>query len=370
MSAASTDLSAMLTDDLSGRSADECSRIVRKLAALFLREPERYSAAQVELLDSVLAKLISRVDQELRAYVAERMGPIANAPRGVIRNLAEDEQIAVAGPVLTLSPCLDEEFLVAIAKTRGQEHLVAISTRASIGDRITDILVDRGNDQVALTLAGNDGARLSERGRSVMLDRARNDQALAKLMCNRQDIPRQQILSLIEKASAAVRENLELQAGAMSPQLDFALEHASRKVQEHSRDSSAGYTRACASVAALKQTGGLSERHISTFAREGAFEEVVVAISEMSNLPISETEPIVFDSAPDRLLILSRAIGLSWATLRQILSTNRRTPPSPPSQIEHLHATYQSIPREAAAKTLQFHQLRLKARGTTAALSD
>jgi uncharacterized protein (DUF2336 family) len=361
MPRASIDLSAMLTEDLSGRSAGERSRIVRDLAGLFLHEPERYSASQVQLFDEVLSRLIRRVDEELRAELARELAPVGNAPREVMMDLASDRRIAVAGPVLAKSPCLDEEFLIATAKTRGQEHLVAISSRERVGDRVTDILVERGNGEVVLTLARNGGARLSDRGRSVMLERAQNDAALARVLCHRPDIPRQQILAVIEKASAAVRQDPVLRAEAGAPQLAVALEHASQTLQDRSRSSSAGYARAKARIAALKQTGGLSESHISSFAREGLFEEVVVAIAEMTGLPTGDMERIVFDDAHERLFIVAKAIGLSWATLRQVLLINYGRP-RPSAQLEHLRAKYQCIPREASAKTLQYHQLREKAR--------
>ena len=59
---------------------------------------------------------------------------------------------------------LTENDLVEIAKSKSQEHLLAISGRASITEAVTDVLVERGNRQVAHRLAKNAGAHFSELG--------------------------------------------------------------------------------------------------------------------------------------------------------------------------------------------------------------
>ena len=118
-------------------------------------------------------KLVDQVDREVREYLSNRLASVEHAPPTVIKHLANDDAIAVAGPVLQQSPCLDEEFLIGCANSKGQEHLSAISLRQTIGNPVTDILIERGDDQVMLNLAKNDGAKLSEHGYSMMIDRAR-----------------------------------------------------------------------------------------------------------------------------------------------------------------------------------------------------
>ncbi len=164
MSETAEEISGALTQVLCNRSAGERNRVVRQVADLFLTQHASYSAEQVDLFDSVIMKMIGQVDEAVRVYLSERLAPISNAPRDVIMTLATDAAIAVAGPVLTQSPVLDEEFLADSARACGQQHLIAISSRQMVGPRVTDVLMDRGNDQVVMTLAQNRGAALSERG--------------------------------------------------------------------------------------------------------------------------------------------------------------------------------------------------------------
>jgi uncharacterized protein (DUF2336 family) len=356
-------------EDLSNRRIRERGRVLRKMADLFLSKSESYSVEQLELFDIVMMKLIEQVDREIRAYLANKLASVGHAPPRVMRHLANDDAIAVAGPVLQHSPCLDEEFLVGSAKSKNQEHLAAISLRRTIGHCVTDVLLERGDDRVMLTLAENSGAKFSERGYSMMVDRAKDSQRLACAIFNRADIPRHHMLALFEKASATVRKELEIEAGRKAEDIAVAVRLASQKLQEKSREESKSYASARLRVAALQQAGGLSESEVFAFARQRDFEEAVVAISEMCGLPTAQTERLMFEESCDRLFIVARAIGLSWSCVCELLAMNR-TKARTGEQLERLRAAYEAIPRGSAVKTLQVHQLRQKARGGVAPSSD
>jgi hypothetical protein len=118
----------------------------------------------------------------------------------------------------------------------------------------------------------------------------------------------------------------------------------------------------------LQEAGALSEKELLGFARHGEFEEVVIGISELCRLPAAQIERLMVEATCDRLFIVSRAIGLSWPCVRQLLLMGA-TKPRSSEQLEQLMATYNSIPRGSAVKTLQVHQLREKARGGLAPAS-
>ena len=63
---------------------------------------------------------------------------------------------------------LDDETLIAGARTKSQEHLLAISRRKLLSEGVTDVLVERGNQEVVVSTAGNFGARFSEFGYSTL----------------------------------------------------------------------------------------------------------------------------------------------------------------------------------------------------------
>jgi len=121
----------------------------------------RYSDAEILTFGKVIGRLADEIDVAVRAQLSERLAHFDGAPVNIIRQLAFDDAIEVAAPVLESSDRLDDEALVAGASTKSQAHLLAISRRRSICESVTDVLVTRGDQAVVSSVAGNAGARFS-----------------------------------------------------------------------------------------------------------------------------------------------------------------------------------------------------------------
>ena len=115
----------------------------------------------------------------------------------------------MAGPLLAKSEHINDETLIVGAKTKSQEHLLAISQRALLSEQVTDALVEFGDRQVVINVAGNTGARFSQFGYSTLVTRSENDDELALKIWQRPGIPREHLLALFSTASDAVRSKLE-----------------------------------------------------------------------------------------------------------------------------------------------------------------
>ncbi|MFX5438043.1 DUF2336 domain-containing protein, partial [Acinetobacter baumannii] len=87
--------------------------------------------------------LLEHIENSAKALLANRLAPIDTAPPQTIRTLAFDDLIEVAGPVLTLSPRLDDDTLIETARSKSQAHLLAISNRKTLSGAVTDVLVLR-----------------------------------------------------------------------------------------------------------------------------------------------------------------------------------------------------------------------------------
>jgi len=343
---------------LDRRRAEKRSRILREVVDLFLERPAAYTGPQLELFERVMLKLIDQVDLEVRTHLSERLAPGEHTPPKVARRFAGDDEIAVAGPMLARSPCLDEDFLVASALTKSQKHLLAISTREWIGPRVTDVLVERGDRKVVMTLAANERANFSDAGHSALAERATHDQELVRTVLSRANISRPQMLSLVEKASAAVRQQLLAEGTQGASEIADIVREANRRLRAESQLTSAGYERARQTVATLQSNGGLSESALMRFMHRAQFEEVVVTLAEMSGLPLPDVERMLVETSHDRLLIVSRALGLSWNVVGELVVMNQT---KAPEIMERLRVRYLAIPRQTAIRTLQFHQLRARA---------
>ena len=179
MTSEARSLMTELDTALSRASDSQQSSILRRVTDLFLGGAERFSGDHVAVFDDVIFRLIERTEHSALIELSTKLAPIDNAPVNVVIRLSHEDDIAISGPVLEKSDVLTEQTLAEIAKKKGQEHLAAIAGRRRIGETVTDILVDRGDTEVACKVTGNQGARFSEPGFVKLIKRAKNDKTLA-----------------------------------------------------------------------------------------------------------------------------------------------------------------------------------------------
>jgi uncharacterized protein (DUF2336 family) len=174
---------------LSKASDSQHLTILRRVTDLFLHGSEIFSDDYVAIFDDVICRLIEKTEPRALVELSTRLAPVSKAPVNVMARLSRGDDIAVSGPVLERSNVLTEQTLTEIAGTKGQKHLAAIAGRARIGETVTDILVDRGNSEVAHKVTANQGARFSELGFVKLIGRAKTDKSLSALIATRTDMP-------------------------------------------------------------------------------------------------------------------------------------------------------------------------------------
>jgi uncharacterized protein (DUF2336 family) len=204
--------SSSLLDDLDAAlqsgSSEKRVAMLRQVTELFLSKADHLNEAQIGVFDGVLVQLIERIEARPLAEISARLGRVANAPIDVTLNLARHSEIGIAGPILSSSGRLTTADLVEIAKTRGQDHLLAISERAQIETAVTDVLLDHGDRAVVHSVAGNSGAKFSEHGFAALLAAAATDDSLAETTGSRLDLPFDLLRQLMLQATEAVRYRL------------------------------------------------------------------------------------------------------------------------------------------------------------------
>jgi len=206
-----------LEEAVSRGSPESCLRALWHATDLLIAG--RYSEAEIWTFGEVIGRLAEEIELESRCRLAKRLASSSNAPIGVVNKLAFDDSIDVAGPVLRQSERLDAKTLVATAKTKSQQHLLAISTRRSIGRDVTDVLVARGDQKVLRSVAANDGARFSEVGFFHLVKRSEGDSILVEHIGLRRDIPRHLFQQLIARASDEVKRKLETERPDMENEI-------------------------------------------------------------------------------------------------------------------------------------------------------
>src|ERR1700681_1868057 len=79
----------------------------RRIAELFLHGAANFRSDHVDLFDRVLIDLVPHTRIPARADLAERLSALANGPRILVGQLAREDEISIAGPLLRRSPVID-----------------------------------------------------------------------------------------------------------------------------------------------------------------------------------------------------------------------------------------------------------------------
>ncbi len=334
------------------------SEMLRKMTDLFIDGSDQLSGEDISIFDDVLGRLANEIEQSARELLARRLAPVRNSPPQIIRALAFDDAVTVAGPVLTQAAQLDDKTLVEIARIKGQGHLLAISHRASLNELVTDVLVERGDREVLINTVDNFGASISDNGFSTLVRRSEGDDMLVDLVGSRPEIPAPSLSALIAKASSAVRAKLEVAHPRAKAEIRRMVAEAAGRVEARMVSPTFDYTAAMASIQTLKQFGKLDERVLASFAQAGAFEQVVVVLAVMSNLPLQFIERSMTRDQSENLVAVAKAIGLSQPTVNDILLLRAKKGFLAQGEIAQRLARFNRLQSATAQEIVRLHRTR------------
>jgi uncharacterized protein (DUF2336 family) len=306
-----------LEDAVSKGTAESCARALWHATDVLIAGS--YSEDEIWTFGEIIGRLADEIEASARARLAGKLAASNNAPLDLVRRLASDYSIDVAGPVLRQSTRLDVKTLVSCAQNRSQQHLLAISERKSIPEAVTDILVVRGSREVVTSVAANNGAVFSSSGFLHLVRRSEGDSILAESVGLRKDIPRHLFHQLISKATEEVRQKLERERPGMEPQIQTAVVDVAGAIHARFGPASKDYFTAKKAVAKLHEKGELTEDKVFEFAHSLKFNETAVALSLLCSLPIDIVERALVDKDREPVLILAKARDFSWPTTMSLL---------------------------------------------------
>jgi uncharacterized protein (DUF2336 family) len=333
----------------------------RGIGELFLQGAAGFRPDHVDLFDGILTELVPHSETAARAALAERLSLLGNAPRALVGQLAREDEISIAGPLLRRSPVIDDGALIEIARIKGQGHLLAMSERPKLSPGLTDVIVRRGDREVVRRAAGNAGALFSPTGYSALIKRAGPDGVLTLAVGQRDDLSGPQLKALLEGSIDVIRRRL---FEVVSPGRQAAI---SRTMSEISgvpevvggrRD----FAPAQRTILALHRAGELNETALLGFARSYKYEETVAALAAMSGVKIATLDRLIAGDRYDPILIVGKTIGLQWATVRAVILLRlgaNRVPA--PADIESARVNFSRLMPSTAERVVNFWQTKQSA---------
>jgi uncharacterized protein (DUF2336 family) len=352
---------------ISAGSPEKRLETIKRVTDLFLLSAGNFNDEQIDLFDGVLNRLIKTIELRAIADVSTRialaemssqLAPLAQAPPSVVRRLAGNDEIAIAGPVLAESSRLSAEDLIEIANAKGEQHLLAISGRWWLKEIVTDVILARRYPAVSRRIINNPGARVSAAGFAIVLTQAESDPELAVETGIRVDLPRELRQKLLLSATEAVRSSLLSRAPAdLFEEIRNAIAVVSAGLNRE-MSKVRDFTAAKSFVALLYDKGELNEATLFEFAKQRQYEETVAALAKLSRTTIEVIRPLMQSLRDDGILIPCKAAELGWDTVQAVLDSRFAAGRMGPLELAKAQDQFAKLTVENARRLLRFWQVR------------
>jgi hypothetical protein len=353
VAAVTSDLFTELDGTVKDRLPQRDAQILRQVTELFLSNVESLRESQIGAFDSLLVPLIERLETRALVHLSEALSTLDRAPCETIRKLAFHDDPLVAASVLQNSNRLSENDLVEIAKIRSQQHLLAICSRKTLNEALTDTLMRLGDVSVSNALAQNAGAQFSECGYATLVGRAERDESLTEKLGLRLDIPASVLRELLAKATDIVRARF---LTAPRPIKKEKVQGLGRRLVEQvsATRPKIDYMQAQSQVLALNRAGKLNDSTVNRFALRREYINVVAALSLLTDVKIEAIELLIESDRLYGLIVACKAARLNWSTTRMIIYNRPCCPAATQREYDQGQAVFETLLLSVSQWTVRF----------------
>ena len=346
-----------LEDIVQRGSHDRLADMLDRITNLFIGSATSFSEDHVQLFDDVFTRLIAEIEAKARFQLSTKLACVGNAPPGVVRRLADDDDISVARPVLERSERLADGELLRLAKTKSQPHLFAISNRNRIAEIITDVLVRRGDREVVRNVAANSGARLSYGGFYTLIKKAKMDGVLAEKIGQRSDTPQPFFHQLFIQATLVVQKRL---LAIATPETQDKIRRVLADVsKEFTRDSMFAPGSSAFKCDKLEPAAKMDEATIVELASARRYEETIAALSTRCHIPLQHMHRILANKGADPALVVCKALGFAWPTAQAIVLLLTKGYGTSAQTLESKHRNFEKLSTSSSKEVLRLWDRRL-----------
>ncbi|MBB4304852.1 uncharacterized protein (DUF2336 family) [Rhodobium orientis] len=344
---------------LAAQPSDESRRaLLRNLTDLFDAETPEARDHTKGLFEEVVTRVIDDVAVQIRAEVSERLSKIDQSPRNLMLRLANDDA-TVAAPVLRNSEVLTDHDLIRIAEMKGQDHLMAISRRKALSERVTDILVARGETQVLHSVTRNVGARFSEATFETLIERSEGDDELQSNIVERADLTEPLANRLRPFLSEMLREKLdEAQLNASDTTFHAAVSTTVRRVENKLK----ARQRARLEIRVIAAEIQKGERDIGptveALCKADRALDVASLILTLSDLHGIDATKTIFKREPGPIAVLCKNAGIPTRTFAAIVRLRRKRLKLDDAESAKEVALYEALKDSDARRAVHFLKLR------------
>lgn len=278
-----------LLDDPSG---DRRAETAAKIASSF--DHGDLSDDEMALAEDIFRIMVKDAEILVRQALAQNLKESPNIPHEVAVTLASDvEQVAL--PILQFSEILTDEDLTDIITSDSADKLMAIASRSTVSEVVSDALVDSHNESVVTRLVENEGAEISEKSLQTVVDNHGGSESVQGAMINRSVLPVTVTERLVTLVSDNMREQL-LSRKDLAAEVteDLFLQSRERAIIGLSSDSSDSDVASL--VQQLKDNGRLTPSIILRAACMGNMRFFEASMASLIGISANNTRKLIYDS--------------------------------------------------------------------------
>lgn len=336
------------------KSAESRTQLTQIIIDLFDHQSSVLSERQRTLMFGILQSIINEIEVSVRQAVAGRLALMDDVPRDIISKLANDE-ISVAFPVLSKSGILRDTDLIEVIKLRTEEHMLAVTMRQSVSEKVSDEIVETNREPVIISLLKNTNAKISANTMEYLVEQSRRVDSFQEPIVNRDDLEPVLAKRMFLWVSAALREHIVTSFKLDKGTVDEMLEQISKEEVAASRHGQK--TKVSELVDVLKEEGLVTVEMLTTALREGEVPLFIALFAKVSKLREYLIQRLVFEPGGEGLAIACRAIGMSENEFIQLYEychlAKAGTKEEVDAQMPLLRSFYSNTPRKAAVDVLR-----------------
>ncbi|MBT6883363.1 MAG: DUF2336 domain-containing protein [Rhodospirillaceae bacterium] len=305
------------------RLADKISRLAPELSP---DDKHKVKKMAYDTLETLAKDELTRA----RQILAEALQDVAGAPAPVIRKLAFDTELVVAGPILENSPVLtDEDLMEIIERGSTTGRLSFISKRKDVTEGVSEAIVATADEYAVALLLANPSAQIRETTLDRVVDEAKDVISWHAPLVSRPQISGYAAKRLAGFVAANLIRVLSIRSDLEPDVLEEVKKAVTNRIEGGEsdlkdaiqlEDTETPLEVAMGKVQKLKDKGDLNEARVRKMVSGGKKEEVIAALAIMNEVPAVAVQKAINAKNIKGVVSICWKAELSAKTAEQIQS--------------------------------------------------
>jgi len=299
--------------------------LARKIARLVPHLKNEESARVRDLTLETLQRLAQDQLPRVRAIVSNEVKACKAVPADLVRRLARDPELTVAGPIIEYSPLLsDADLLEIVNLARVSDLISAVARRRNLSVTVCDAVIASMDIAATAALLDNQAANISKASLEALVDRAAAVEAWHAPLVRRPNLSARVVRRIAGFVSASLIEKLASRPGLdVETVADLKLK-TRRAIHEGALEETDN--NAAKVVREAAASGALDDHFVAAAADLGQRNVVLHALSHLAQADFGAVQRLIESRNARAVTALVWRAGLQMRTAVAIQSSLLKLP--------------------------------------------